>query len=177
MAGPFHQPLPQRHQALRRQYFGVTRSNISPLPVETSCTNGQVPVCPLANKNLQACRSTPRGPDFRVPRPAAYAVPMPTQRLKEPSLQNVLLLIYSQRTPAVRPIAVGCIPLQHRLVPYAHSNECLGTISVTTIIKALDSSVRMTALPRINRISSMHRIEILGTDTCARFGCLILASK
>ncbi|KAL2285203.1 hypothetical protein FJTKL_08420 [Diaporthe vaccinii] len=35
----------------------------------------------------------------------------------------------------------------------------------------------MTALPRINRISSMHKIEILGTDTCARFGCLILASK
>lgn len=105
-------PSPSQAILRRLSFKHIPRA---PLPVETSCTNGQVPVCPLANKNLQACRSTPRGPDFRVPRPAAYAVPMPTQRSKEPSLQNVLLPIYSQRTPAARPIAVGCIASQHRL--------------------------------------------------------------
>lgn len=176
-ARPSHQSLPQRHQALRRQYFGATRSNICPLPVETSCTNNQVPVCPLANKSLPACRSTLRGPDFRVPRPAAYAIPMPTQRSKEPTLQDVFLPIYSQHTPAAGPSPSAALPRSIALKPYAHSKGCLGTIFITTIIKVLDSSVRMTALPRIDRISSMRKIVILGTDTYARFNCLILASK
>lgn len=115
MAGPFHQSLPKDIQPFAGNTSASLFQTYPPSRLKRPATKGQVPVCPLASKNLQACRSTPRGPDFRMPRPAAYAVPLPTQRSKEPSLQNVILPIHSQRMPAARPVAVGCIASQHRL--------------------------------------------------------------
>lgn len=49
-------------------------------------------------------------------------------------------------------------------------------IFIIIVIKVLDSSVRVTGLPRINYTSSVHRTVILGPDTYVRFNCLVWAS-
>lgn len=52
-------------------------------PIKTSRNNGEVPGCPVIDKNVQTGRSAPRSPDFRALLPAPYA------EMQKLSLENV----------------------------------------------------------------------------------------